>query len=115
MVLDGRPVKGLGFAHKAVVKADYRVHCVACASIVAKVCRDRLMDRLHARHPQYGWDQNRGYGTEDHRAALARLGPSPHHRRSFEGVEGAGQAPGARGTGWTGTCTQKLETPSAMA
>ena len=86
VVLDGRPVRGLGCEHDAVVKADYRIHCVACASVVAKVCRDRLMGRLHPRYPEYGWDHNRGYGTEDHREALRRLGPSPHHRRSFAGV-----------------------------
>ena len=86
VVLDGRPVRGLGWEHCAVVKADYRIHCVACASVVAKVCRDRLMGRLHPRYPEYGWDRNRGYGTEDHREALQRLGPSPHHRKSFAGV-----------------------------
>ena len=86
VVVDGRPVKELGWEHAAVVKADYRIHCVACASIVAKVCRDRLMDRLHGRYPRYGWDRNRGYATANHRAALARFGPSPHHRLSFAGV-----------------------------
>jgi ribonuclease HII len=86
VVLDGRPVRGLGWDHKAVVKADYRIHCVACASIVAKVCRDRLMDRLHPRYPGYRWDENKGYGTKDHREAIQKLGPTPHHRRSFAGV-----------------------------
>ena len=86
VVLDGRPVRGLGWEHSALVKADYRIHCVACASVVAKVCRDRLMDRLHPRYPEYGWDHNRGYGTKDHREALRKLGPSPHHRKSFAGV-----------------------------
>jgi ribonuclease HII len=86
VVLDGRPVRGLGWEHRAVVKADYRIHCVACASVVAKVCRDRLMDRLHPRYPGYGWDRNKGYATEDHREAILRLGASPHHRKSFAGV-----------------------------
>jgi ribonuclease HII len=86
VVLDGRPVRGLGWEHRAVVKADYRIHCVACASVIAKVCRDRLMDRLHPRYPDYGWDHNKGYATEDHRDAILRLGPSPHHRKSFAGV-----------------------------
>ena len=86
VVLDGRPVRNLGWEHRAVVKADYRIHCVACASVVAKVCRDRLMDRLHPRYPGYGWDQNKGYATADHRAAILRLGPTPHHRKSFAGV-----------------------------
>lgn len=86
VVVDGRPVEGLGWAHDAVVKADHRVHCVACASILAKVCRDRLMERLHPRYPEYGWDRNKGYGTADHRIALRGVGPSPHHRMSFAGV-----------------------------
>jgi ribonuclease HII len=83
IVIDGRPVKNLGYAHSAVVKADYRVHCVACASIVAKVCRDDLMERLHHRYPDYLWDQNKGYATEEHRTAISRVGVSPHHRTSF--------------------------------
>jgi ribonuclease HII len=87
VVIDGRPVRDLGWAHSAVVKADYRVHCVACASILAKVCRDDLMDRLHLRYPAYLWDHNKGYATEEHREALSRVGPSPHHRRSFLGEE----------------------------
>ena len=86
VVLDGRPVRGLGWEHRAVVKADYRIHCVACASVVAKVCRDRLMERLHPRYPGYGWDHNKGYGTDDHREAIRRLGATPHHRKSFAGV-----------------------------
>ena len=86
VVLDGRPVSGLGWEHSAVIKADYRIHCVACASVVAKVCRDRLMGRLHPRYPEYGWDHNCGYGTAGHREALRRFGPSPHHRTSFAGV-----------------------------
>ena len=90
VVIDGRPVRGLGWEHRAVVKADYRIHCVACASVVAKVCRDRLMELLHPRYPGYGWDHNRGYGTDDHREAIRRLGPSPHHRKSFAGVKDRG-------------------------
>lgn len=86
VVLDGRPVRNLGWEHRAVVKADYRIHCVACASVVAKVCRDRLMSRLAPRYPGYGWEQNKGYATADHREAILRLGASPHHRKSFAGV-----------------------------
>lgn len=86
VLLDGRPVRDLGWTHAAMPKADYRVHCVGCASILAKVCRDGLMDRLHGRYPHYGWDQNKGYATEDHRAALVEHGPSPHHRLRFAGV-----------------------------
>jgi ribonuclease HII len=52
--------------------------------LVAKVTRDRLMARLAARYPQYGWERNMGYGTPEHLDALDRLGPTPHHRRSFQ-------------------------------
>jgi ribonuclease HII len=87
VVVDGRPVKGMAWEHDAVIKGDYRVHCVACASIVAKECRDRLMVRLHERYPVYGWDRNKGYGTAAHLEALRSAGPSPHHRTSFGGVD----------------------------
>lgn len=87
VVVDGLPVKELGWPHEAVVRGDALVHSVACASIVAKVVRDRLMRRLAARHPGYGWASNMGYGTAEHREALAALGPTPHHRRSFAGVQ----------------------------
>lgn len=90
VVVDGRPVREMSWEHDAVVNADYRIHCVACASIVAKVCRDRLMRRLHLRYPRYGWERNKGYPTAEHREALARVGPSPHHRRSFAGVDDGG-------------------------
>jgi ribonuclease HII len=63
------------------------VHCISCASILAKVVRDRLMSRLAARYPGYGWERNKGYGTPEHLDALARLGPTPHHRRSFAPVQ----------------------------
>jgi ribonuclease HII len=63
------------------------VHSIACASIIAKVCRDRLMDRLALRYPEYHWERNKGYGTPAHLEALRRLGPTPHHRHSFQPVE----------------------------
>ncbi|HEX7118354.1 MAG TPA: ribonuclease HII [Longimicrobiales bacterium] len=87
VIVDGLPVPLLGEAQTAVVEGDRRVHSVACASILAKVTRDRLMHRLSARYPAYGWERNAGYGTPEHRAALARLGPTPHHRRSFAPVQ----------------------------
>lgn len=87
VIVDGLPVPLLGEAQTAVVEGDRRVHSVACASIVAKVTRDRLMRRLGARYPGYGWDHNAGYGTREHCEALARLGPTPHHRRSFAPVQ----------------------------
>ena len=88
VVVDGLPVSGLPWDHEAVVKGDGRVHSISCASIVAKVVRDRLMVRLSRRYPGYGWERNMGYGTEEHRAALDRLGPTPHHRLSFGNLQG---------------------------
>jgi ribonuclease HII len=87
VVVDGLPMKSLRWKHEAIVGGDALVHSVACASIVAKVCRDRLMARLAVRYPGYGWDHNMGYGTEEHRAALERLGPTPHHRQTFLGLQ----------------------------
>ena len=69
-----------------LVKGDARCLSIAAASIVAKVTRDRIMDELAALHPGYGWERNAGYGTAEHRAALLRLGPTPHHRQSFAPV-----------------------------
>lgn len=82
--VDGLPVPELGAEHTAVVDGDARVHCIACASIVAKVIRDRIMHRLAARYPGYGWAANVGYATAEHRGAILELGLTPHHRRSFE-------------------------------
>lgn len=87
VIVDGLAVPTLGDAQTAVVQGDRRVHCISCASIIAKVTRDRLMHRLAPRYPGYGWHTNVGYGTPEHRDALARLGPTPHHRRSFAPVQ----------------------------
>ena len=87
IVVDGLPVKGLQWDHDAVVGGDGKVHSIACASILAKVVRDRLMTTLALRYPGYGWETNMGYGTAEHREALERLGPTPHHRLTFGGVQ----------------------------
>lgn len=83
ILVDGLPMAEIGLPHDALVGGDRRCYAIACASIVAKTVRDRLMRRLGARHPEFGWERNAGYGTPHHRAALERLGPTPHHRRSF--------------------------------
>ena len=83
VVVDGLPVRELGWEHEAVVGGDARVHSIACASIVAKVCRDRLMTLLAARYPDYGWEHNMGYATHRHRSALRESGLTPHHRTTF--------------------------------
>ncbi|HET9947303.1 MAG TPA: ribonuclease HII [Longimicrobiales bacterium] len=87
VVVDGLPVKHLGCEHEAVVDGDALIHSVACASIVAKVVRDRLMHRLAARYPGYSWETNVGYATPEHRAAIDQLGLTPHHRLTFTGLQ----------------------------
>lgn len=82
LLVDGPEMDGLP-EHRPVVGGDARCHSIACASILAKVIRDRLMRRLHPRYPDYGWRTNVGYGTREHLDALDRLGPTPHHRRTF--------------------------------
>jgi ribonuclease HII len=66
-----------------LIHGDARCVSIACASIVAKVARDRMMDDLEPTFPGYGFSQNKGYGTPQHLSALDRLGPCPIHRRSF--------------------------------
>jgi ribonuclease HII len=83
LLIDGRPIASLGLPHQAVVKGDARCVAIACASILAKVTRDRLLAQLHVRYPSYGWARNAGYGTASHLLALAQHGPTAHHRMSF--------------------------------
>ena len=80
--VDGRDALP-GFAGKALVGGERLVPQIAAASIVAKVMRDAFMRRLARTHPGYGWERNVGYGTALHRAGLATLGRSAHHRMSF--------------------------------
>lgn len=68
-----------------VIKGDGKSLSIAAASVIAKVLRDRIMVELAATFPGYGWDRNAGYGTAEHRTAIASLGLTPHHRRSFGG------------------------------
>jgi ribonuclease HII len=83
VVLDGKPIRALEVQHTAVVGGDGRCHSIACASIIAKVTRDRLMRSLAQRHPHYRWDTNMGYGTAEHHSGLAAFGITAHHRKSF--------------------------------
>lgn len=75
-----------GCAVECVIKGDGLSLSIAAASIAAKVTRDRLMADLALRHPGYGWERNAGYGTAEHQAALARLGVTPEHRRSYKPI-----------------------------
>jgi ribonuclease HII len=86
VLTDGFPVRRLPVPNLSIKKGDAVTASVAAASIVAKVTRDRMMDRYHRRFPVYGFDHNRGYGTAEHRDAIRRHGPSPIHRYSFKGL-----------------------------
>jgi ribonuclease HII len=92
VIVDGNRIRTLGVEHTAVVGGDGCCHSIACASIVAKVTRDRLMRALARRHPHYRWETNAGYGTPEHHAGLASHGLTPHHRRSFAPVVQLGLA-----------------------
>ena len=79
----------LPLPQQALIKGDARVHSIAAASIMAKVHRDACMRAWHEAYPEYGLASHKGYGTAAHLAALARLGPTPLHRRSFQPVRAA--------------------------
>jgi ribonuclease HII len=87
--VDGRDRIDCGCDCQAVIGGDGLVASIAAASIVAKVTRDRLMACLGAAHPGYGFERHMGYSVPEHFAALDRLGPTIHHRRSFSPVAGA--------------------------
>ena len=97
VLTDGFPVRGLGLPALAMWKGDEVAACVAAASVVAKVTRDRLMRDLHTRYPAYGFARHKGYSTKSHMRALDALGPCPEHRRSFANV--ADEARDQPGTG----------------
>ncbi|HVB44243.1 MAG TPA: ribonuclease HII [Streptosporangiaceae bacterium] len=86
VLTDGFEVPGLAVPALAMWKGDQVAACVAAASIVAKVTRDKMMVELHAQYPEYGFDLHKGYSTPAHMAALEAYGPSPVHRRSFVNV-----------------------------
>ncbi len=86
VLVDGNRLPTLDVLAEAVVGGDALVKSISAASILAKVSRDRWADELHQRHPQYGFDRHKGYGTAEHMAALQRHGVLPEHRRSFAPV-----------------------------
>lgn len=83
VMVDAHTLDGIPWPQESRIKGDATIHCVSCASIVAKVYRDRLMVRYDARYPGYGFARHKGYGTAEHLEALERLGPSPIHRGTF--------------------------------
>ena len=86
VLTDGFPVDGLETAGLAVWKGDRVTACIAAASIIAKVTRDRIMAELHERFPAYDFATHKGYCTAEHQEALDRHGPCPEHRRRFVNV-----------------------------
>ena len=85
-LVDGNQKPPLSCAVTCIVEGDAKSLSIAAASIVAKVTRDREMERLALDHPGYGWERNAGYGTAQHLEALRNLGVTPHHRRSFSPI-----------------------------
>ncbi|MBI4328324.1 MAG: ribonuclease HII [Chloroflexi bacterium] len=96
LLIDAVPLREAGLPYRAIVHGDSLSSSVACASIVAKVARDRIMVELDSRYPGYGFARHKGYGTPEHLAALARLGPSPVHRRTFAPVRRYAEARSSR-------------------
>jgi ribonuclease HII len=83
VLIDGNPLKHLQFHHFGIVKGDSKSFCIAMASIIAKVIRDRIMNFFGKKYPQYGFEKHKGYGTAAHIAAIECYGLSPIHRRTF--------------------------------
>ncbi len=87
VLIDGRPVKQFPFPSRAIIRGDREVFLIACASIIAKVTRDRLMTRYHKKFPRYGFARHVGYGTAAHQTALKKYGICSLHRRSFDPIK----------------------------
>jgi ribonuclease HII len=85
-LVDGLPVKGLPVSHESLVKGDGLSLSIAAASVIAKVTRDRFMEKIAEEFPAYGFAKHQGYGTREHLEALKKHGPCRYHRRSFQPV-----------------------------
>ncbi len=84
ILVDGKyEIKGLKLKQLPVIKGDRKIFSIACASLIAKVFRDRMMVRYGKRFPDYGFEKHKGYGTKFHRVMLLKYGRSPIHRNSF--------------------------------
>ena len=87
LLVDGLTIPGLCIAQKGIIKGDQKSASIAAASILAKVTRDRIMEKMDLLYPGYGFARHKGYGTKEHLLALKRLGVSPIHRKSYEPVQ----------------------------
>ena len=84
LLIDGNRFPAyLGIIHQCIIKGDAKYQSIAAASILAKTYRDEYMEKLHRKHPQYGWISNKGYPTNKHRSAIKEFGPTKYHRTSF--------------------------------
>jgi ribonuclease HII len=91
VLVDGLKIRGFEDRvgpYTAIVDGDASSYAIACASVIAKVTRDRLMARLALRYPAYGWERNAGYATRDHVSALRSHGLTPFHRRTYQRIRG---------------------------
>lgn len=88
LLIDGNIRLSLPYKSLSIKKGDRLSISIACASIIAKVHRDRIMEGLHRLYPEYGFMNHKGYGTVLHMTSLKKYGPSPVHRRSFEPIKG---------------------------
>lgn len=83
VIIDGNSIKGMEIAHETVVKGDAKSISIAAASILAKVARDRYIDKMGEVYPEYGFENHKGYGTKAHTDAILKYGMCPIHRRTF--------------------------------
>lgn len=86
IIVDGNLSLRTKFPYTNIIKGDSRSKSIACASILAKVTRDRIMDLYHGLYPEYRFNKHKGYGTKEHMDIIKRIGPSRIHRRSFHCV-----------------------------
>ena len=82
-MIDGNKIPPINIDAECIVKGDAKSMSIACASILAKVSRDRLLYKYAEEYPMYGFDKHKGYGTKVHREAFLKYGPCPYHRKSF--------------------------------
>ena len=87
LLIDALELEGIGIPQEAIIDGDYKIFSIAAASIVAKVTRDTIMEKLSLEYPAYGFSSHKGYGTNHHYQMLVEHGACPIHRRSFEPVK----------------------------